>query len=129
MITSNQSNLQGPMTNTHVQFCFAKCRQRKPPSSTLKLASIPYQCWLLLSRFKYINSRTCPGMSWTGDFSPQNLPLHTWGSGPHQIHGPLGPPKSTLNWHRDQFSHFCTAQCSAESPYTLQWAAHFPPQH
>jgi len=28
-------------------------------------------------------------------FSPSKLPLHMWGSGPHLMHGSLGPPKST----------------------------------
>ena len=45
-----------------------------PPPSTPQSASAPYRCCPLLSRFEYIDRRTCPGpgrvpvqdMSWTG---------------------------------------------------------------
>jgi len=30
----------------------------------------------LLSRFEYIDRRTCVGMSWADSFSPSKLPIH-----------------------------------------------------
>ena len=44
--------------------------------STPQLAPAPNQCCPLLSRFKYINGRTCPGMFWDSPFSPSKLSLH-----------------------------------------------------
>jgi len=42
--------------------------------------------------------------------SPQNCPF-PWGDlEPHLLHGSLGPPESTSEWHLDQFSCFCRAQ-------------------
>jgi len=41
-------------------------------SSTSQSASAPYWRCPLLSRFGYIDHRTCPGLSWPSPFHPQN---------------------------------------------------------
>jgi len=76
-------NAASPL-HTDGSIIFARLRQQMVKytlSRALQLASIPYRCCPLLSRFEYIDCRTCPGMSWAGFFSPSKLPLHVWGSG------------------------------------------------
>jgi len=61
------------------------------PSSTPQSACAPYRCCPLLSRFEYMDHRTCPGMSSAGSFSPSKLPFHSWASGPPSNTQLLGP--------------------------------------
>jgi len=47
----------------------------------------------------------------------QKLPFPLWRSGPHLIHGSLGPPKAAPNSNNDQFSHFCRAHERDQQTY------------
>jgi len=58
-----------------------------------EIAILAHRFCPLLSRFAYIDRRTCPGMS---PFSPPKLSLRVWGSGPHLIYGSLGPPADQI---------------------------------
>jgi len=52
------------------------------------------------------------------------IALHTGRSGPHLIHGFLGPPKSHPKWHLDRFSRFCRAHdCDRPTDHTTPSAA------
>jgi len=44
-------------------------------------------CCPLLNRFEHIDRWTCPGMSWTGHFSPSKLPLRVRDLDHDLIHG------------------------------------------
>jgi len=58
--------------------------------------------------------------------SPSKLSLPMWGCGPHLMMIPLAHTSPQPKQHVDWFSRFCTAYCSAEYPYTLQWHANCP---
>jgi len=98
------------MLHTDVSVVFARWHQCaahlvRPSQHPQRTRSAP-----LLSRFEYIDRQTCPGMSWAGPFSPPELLLHVWGTGPHLIHGSPRPPESPHpKRHLDRFSRFCTA--------------------
>ena len=94
---------------------FSRIRQVAPfciPSSThlVQSTSAPYRCCPLLSRFKYIDRRTCPGMSWAGH-SPSKLPLHVRRSGrPCNTWFLIPmPTRATSQTYLDRFSRFCRA--------------------
>jgi len=65
------------------------------PISYTQSASALYRCSQLLSRFEYIDRRTCSGMSWAGHLLSSKLSFHVRKSGPHLIRGSLGPHEST----------------------------------
>jgi len=69
---------------------FSRIRQVASACSAYRLvhapysASAPYRFCPLLSRFEYVDRRTCPGMSCDGPFSPsQNLPFTCGNPDPH----------------------------------------------
>ena len=66
--------------------------------------------------------RTCPDMS----ISPKKSCPLAWGDlNPHLIHGSLGPPESTAQTASRSVQPFF-GKLTAESRYTLQWAAPSP---
>ena len=91
--TSDQSNLtRGRIDAAYGRF--SRIRQVAPmctPYSAPQSACAPYRCCPLLSRFEYMDHRTCPGMSSAGSFSPSKLPFHSWASGPPSNTQLLGP--------------------------------------
>ena len=52
-----------------------RCTTAPPDSHLVDRNWHPYRCCPLLSRFKYIDRQTCPGMSRTACFRPQNCPF------------------------------------------------------
>ena len=73
--------------------------------------SSPHPKWHLdwFSRFCTAHGRESLYFTTGRHFSSSKLPLHMQGSGPHLIHGALGPPRQHPEWHHDQFSRFCRA--------------------
>ena len=66
-------------------------------------------CRYWFSFFTAYAAVTCNVFQWTGQL-PKTAPSRGW-SGPHKIHGSLGPPDSPPNGisRADQFIHFFTA--------------------
>jgi len=61
-----------------------------------------------LNRFEYIDRRTCPGVSWSGPFSPSNLSHHVWLSGRPSNTWFLGPkPSPHPNGNSISLAVFC----------------------
>jgi len=95
------------------------------PSSTPQWASASYRCCPLLSRFEYIDCRTCPGMSWPAPFHHQTCPFRCRDLYVRLIHVLDGRTDMDLGWakescmvpwanqssypKRHRFSRFCTA--------------------
>ena len=77
--------------------------------STPQSASAPHRFYPLLSRFEYIDLRTCPLCPGPSPFRPQDCPFACGDLDPHLIYGSLGPPESTTQTTFDRFSRFCGA--------------------
>ena len=60
--------------HTNGTIVFARWRQCAPPLSTRQPACVSYRCCSLLSRFEYIDRRTCPDMSGPAPFCSQICP-------------------------------------------------------
>jgi len=107
-----------------VQWHSPGCANVHPPS-TPQLASAPYRCYPLLSLFEYIDSRRCPGMSWACSFVPSKLPFRVRSSGPPSNTWFLAPTQDHIP-NGISISLVVFTQITADSPYTLQWAATYP---
>ena len=73
------------------------------PDSASKTASWSVQ------PFSHSSHQTVPILYNGPPLRPENRPFTWKGSGPHLMHGSLGPPESTCQTTSDRFSHFCRA--------------------
>ena len=94
---------------------FAKLRQCAPKSNTCFLGPtwdhIPNKISISSAIFLHSSWHRVP-ILYNGPLFPSKLPLHMGRSGPHLIHGSLGPSESQLKLYLDQFSCFCRAHDS-----------------
>jgi len=86
------------LPHTDGSIAFARWRQCAFPSNAPQSASAPYLFCPLLSRFMYIDRRTCPGTvcSAPAPFRLQNFPFTCGDLTPHLIHGSLIPNGITI---------------------------------
>jgi len=106
--TSGQSNLtKDRIAAAHGRFsrirqmaamCTHLVHQSRQPNRITVLA--------LLSRFEYIDRRTCPGMCWADPFSPSKLPFHVWDLNPRIMAVPWAHPSPHPKQHLGRFSLF-----------------------
>jgi len=79
------------------------------PSSKPQSSSAAYRCYLLLSRFEYIDRRTCPGMPCAGPLRSENCRIMCGDVDFRLIHGSLHRPESTSRSTSRSVQPFCTS--------------------
>jgi len=106
MVTWPWTNKAASSTHTDGSSCIRQLAPMWTPSSTQQSASAPYRCCPLLSRFEYIDRRTCPGVSRAGH-SPLKIAPSSVGIWTPSDSDSLGQPEPKR--HFDRFSRSCRA--------------------
>jgi len=109
------SPLYSAHPNTDGSIVFSGMRQCAPPCNTCFLGPTPVHnpngisiCSATFAQLTAECPRACLGI-----FFRLKLSFHTWGSsGPHLIHGSMGPPSPQLKRHLNLFSHLHTSRQS-----------------